>query len=250
MKTILILATIFLGFTSANAQWWGNEKIKGNGKMVTKERSTSEYDEVQLVGSMNVELVGSMNVELVSGREGKLTVEAESNLQEYILTEVQGGKLKISVEEGIDLRPSGNNEIKITVPFEDLEEVSLTGSGDMWNSDKIIASNFSTSLTGSGDMNLNLEVRGLKGSVTGSGDIVLKGTANHFKCKVTGSGDFEAYELRANTVEAVVSGSGDLMVYASEKLTARVSGSGDITYKGNPAKEDFKVSGSGSVSSN
>ncbi|MDT0644398.1 head GIN domain-containing protein [Zunongwangia sp. F363] len=240
-KSILILTAIFLGFTSANAQWWGNEKIKGNGKMITEERSTSDYDEVQLVGSMDVELV--------SGQEGKLKVEAESNLQEYILTEVQGGKLKISIEKGVDLRPSGNNEIKITVPFKDLEEVSVTGSGDLWNSDKITASNFSASLTGSGDLNLNLDVQDLKGSVTGSGDIVVNGNADHFECKVTGSGDFEAFNLKARTVEATVSGSGDLMVYASEKLFARVSGSGDITYKGSPKKEDFKVSGSGSVSS-
>ncbi|WP_373057436.1 head GIN domain-containing protein [Zunongwangia sp. H14] len=241
-NSILILAAILFGFTSVNAQWWGNEKVKGNGKMVTEERSTSNYDEVQLVGSMDVELI--------SGSEGRLKVEAESNLQEYILTEVEGGKLKISVKKGVELRPSGNNEIKITVPFEELEEVSVTGSGDLWNSDKITASEFAAFLTGSGDLNLHLDVQDLKGSITGSGDIVMEGTAGHFECKVTGSGDFEAFNLKANTVEATVSGSGDLMVYASEKLTARVSGSGDITYKGKPAKEDFKVSGSGSVSSN
>ena len=35
----------------------GNEKIKGNGNMVSEERTTSDYDEVQLVGSMDVELI-------------------------------------------------------------------------------------------------------------------------------------------------------------------------------------------------
>ncbi|MDT0685805.1 head GIN domain-containing protein [Autumnicola psychrophila] len=238
---ILVLIALTLSFTSANAQWWGNDKIKGNGKVVTDNRSTPDYDEVQLVGFMNVELV--------AGTEGRLKVEAESNLQEYIITEVSGGILKISVEKGVQIDPSRGNEIKITVPFEDLEGVSLTGSGDIWTRDKIKASNFSSSVTGSGDMNLDLNVENLEGAITGSGDVNFKGTANTFKCKVTGSGDFEAYDLKARFVEATVSGSGDVMVNVSEKLTARVSGSGDISYKGNPEKEDFKTSGSGSVSS-
>jgi hypothetical protein len=240
-KVFLLAATFILSFTSANAQWWGNEKVKGNGKVVTDKRSTSDYDEVQLVGFMTVELL--------AGTEGRLEVEAESNLQEYIITEVSGGKLKVSVEKGVQIAPSGNNEIKITVPFKDLEGVSLTGSGDIRTRDKIKSDSFSASVTGSGDVNLELNVNHLKGTITGSGDINFKGTANNFKCNVTGSGDFEAYGLRAKYVDASVSGSGDVMVNASEKLTARVSGSGDISYKGNPEKEDFKTSGSGSVSS-
>ena len=49
-------------------------------------------------------------------------------------------------------------------------------------------------------------------------------------------------------MEAVVSGSGDIQVTASQSLKARVSGSGDISYRGNPEKQDFKTSGSGDIS--
>ncbi|MDT0691793.1 head GIN domain-containing protein [Salegentibacter sp. F188] len=242
MKNVILLVTVFiLSITSANAQWWGNEKVKGNGKVVTDNRSTSDYDEVQLEGFMSVELI--------AGTEGQIKVEAESNLQEYILTEVSGRKLKISVEKGVQLDPSRNHDIKITVPFKDLEGVSLTGSGDIRTRDRIKTSNFEANLTGSGDLQLELDANNLDGAITGSGDVTFRGTANNFKCRVTGSGDFEAYDLKAKFVEAHISGSGDIMVYASEKLTARVTGSGDISYRGNPEKEDFKTSGSGSVSS-
>ena len=53
----------------------------------------------------------------------------------------------------------------------------------------------------------------------------------------------------AENVEAQVSGSGDIMVNARKSLKATVSGSGDIVYKGNPEKQDFKIHGSGRVSS-
>ncbi|MBP6585664.1 MAG: DUF2807 domain-containing protein, partial [Flavobacterium sp.] len=44
-----------------------------------------------------------------------------------------------------------------------------------------------------------------------------------------------------------VSGSGDIKVNCTEFIEARVAGSGDIEYKGNPKKVDTKVAGSGTI---
>lgn len=237
-KSFLLLAVSIMFITTACAQW-SSERVRGNGDVVTKTRNVGSYD--------GVKLVGSMNVQLVSGSEGKLTIEAESNLQEHILTEVKNGMLKISTEKGYNLSPK--DDILITVPVESISEISVTGSGDIWTKDMLKSSNMKVQVTGSGDLVLDLEVKNLEGMVTGSGDITLKGRSQNFECTVTGSGDFEAYELQAENVEARVSGSGDIMVNASNSLKASVSGSGDIVYKGNPAKQDFKTHGSGSVSS-
>lgn len=240
-KSFLALAIFCVSITSANAQWWSSKKgIKGNGDMVTKSRKTSDYDKVSLVGFMDVALV--------RGTEGNLTIQAESNLQEYITTEVKNGTLKISVEKGVNINPSKNNMIKVTVPFEDLEGAHITGSGDIWTEDKITSREFSLSVTGSGDLILDIEADEIKGHVTGSGDVVLTGRTNELDCGVTGSGDFDAFKLRATVVDAQVSGSGDVMVYAEKELNARVSGSGDIEYKGSPSKQNFKTSGSGDIS--
>lgn len=241
-KLILILVVSLTAVFPAQAQWWGSsETIKGNGEMTSEKRNTGDYDEISLVGSMDVELV--------TGTEGNLTIEAESNLQEYITTEVNGNTLKISVEKGYNLKPSRNNGIKVTVPFKDISSVEVTGSGDLWNTSKITSKKFSTKVTGSGDVKLELDVENLEGAVTGSGDIHLTGKARDFNCKVTGSGDFKAYDLKAENVEATVMGSGDIQLTANSNLKAKVMGSGDIKYKGNPGKQDFKTSGSGSVSS-
>jgi len=239
MKNLFLLLSASLLFISTACAQWGSEKVRGNGNMVTNSRDVGSYEGVQLVGSLNVELI--------SGNEGNIKVQAESNLQEHITTEVKNGKLRISTKEGFNLNPK--DEILIIVPVESIEEVSVTGSGDIWTKDQLKASSMKVQVTGSGDLKLDLEVKDLKGMVTGSGDIELKGKSQNFECTVTGSGDFEAYNLRAENVEARVSGSGDIMVYAGKTLKASVSGSGDIVYKGNPEKQDFKTNGSGSVSS-
>jgi hypothetical protein len=239
-KLLFTLAILTISF-QANAQWWtASKKVNGNGEMTSQTRNVSNYEQVALQGSIDVQLV--------AGKEGKLTVEAESNLMEYIKTEVSGGKLKIYVEDGVNLSPSRNRDIKVTVPFESIHKVSLTGSGDITSSDRIKSRNFEVHVTGSGDINLDIFAENVKGSVTGSGDIILNGTTTNLHCTVTGSGDFQAYELKAENVKAVVSGSGDIEVSPSEELEASVSGSGDITYNGDPKKQDFKTAGSGSVS--
>lgn len=239
--TTLFLALISI--TAAQAQWWqGTKEIDGNGNLTTQTRNVSDYDAVSLTGSMDVILI--------KGQEGNLKIEAEENLQQHIVTEVNGGKLKISVEKGISLNPSRNHEIIITVPFTDLDAVSLTGSGDIRSSDRITAVNFSLSVTGSGNVNLPLQAKSTSASITGSGDIKLSGNTVDFNCKVTGSGDISAFDFKAEHVKATVTGSGDIQVFASESLKASTPGSGDIEYRGNPKKEDFRTMGSGSVSKN
>lgn len=239
-NAIILFCLVLMGTTNMNAQWWGSKKVNGNGNMVSDTRKTSSYDKVALVGSIDVRIV--------EGKEGNLKVDAESNLQEYILTEVKDGTLKISVEKDVSLNPSRNMEITVTVPVEDIEALSVTGSGDVSNSGVLKADDLKISVTGSGDIMLNVAANELSGAITGSGDIKLSGNADEFSCKVTGSGDFMAYNLKAKNVEAGVSGSGDIQVSASQSLKARVSGSGDISYRGNPEKQDFKTSGSGAIS--
>lgn len=239
-KIILSFLVITFASNLSFAQWWGQKKIRGNGDQITQNRKLDTYDEIALVGSLDVYLV--------AGSEGNIRIEAESNLMDYIITEVKGNKLKISVEKGYELIESRGKGILIHVPVEDISDISLTGSGNIEGKTFMTANNLKLELTGSGDIELHLEANQIRGGITGSGDIALRGSAEKLDCKVTGSGDFDASKLTAKRVLATVSGSGDIAVNATQGLKAQVRGSGDITYKGNPDKQDFKTAGSGSIS--
>ena len=238
-KSILLIAAL-LFVSVSHAQWWGGKKIKGNGNMTTETRSTGDYD--------GIKCAGSMDYILVAGTEGKIKLEGESNLLEHIITEIKGGNLIVKIENGVNLSPSWNKTIKITIPFKDISNVSLAGSGDLWNEDKITATNFDVSLAGSGDVILNLDASSVEGSLAGSGDITLKGNTNNLSVKLSGSGDIHAFDLQSNHTTASIAGSGNIEIVSKQSLKARVTGSGDIEYKGKPSKEDTKVTGSGSIS--
>lgn len=241
MKKTITLTVMFLMLVYiTNAQSWGNKKIKGNGKVVTETRTTGEYD--------GIKCAGSMDFILVAGEEGKITLEGDSNLLEYIITKVKDDLLVIKTKKGINMSYK-NNTIKITIPFKDISKVSLAGSGDLYNKDILKANKLSVSLAGSGDVKLDVKTDFVKGAIAGSGDLTLKGSTNELEAKVAGSGDFHGFGLQANNTEVSVAGSGDAEVVSNKTLKARVAGSGDIVYKGNPEK-DAKVSGSGSISKN
>lgn len=237
MKQIITICLVALTAIQVQAQWWG-KGVKGNGNVTTITRSVGTYDEVN-VG-------GSFDVELVAGTEGTITIQGESNLLEYIVTEVKGNALKIKVKNNKNIRST--KKIMITVPFQDISEVTLAGSGDVWNKDIIKATNFKTAVAGSGDLTLKVEASSIDASLAGSGDLTLKGNSRDIEASVAGSGEIHARELKADNAQVSVAGSGDVSISCSKSLRARVSGSGDIDYYGNPDKQDTKVSGSGKIS--
>lgn len=238
MKKIITL-TLALTLTFAtNAQW--GKRVKGNGNITTDTRNVGDYEAISLSGFFDVELV--------DGKEGKVTIKGDENIIGHIKTEVKNGKLVIKAEKGMNLSPSRNNKLLITVPVEHINEATLSGSGDIIGKTTLVSNSFETSISGSGDINLKVEAKELKASMSGSGDIKLSGTATDFTIRVSGSGDISAYDLQANYVKALVSGSADIKVTATETINARVSGSGDIRYRGNPKKIESKTSGSGGIS--
>ncbi|MFC5045354.1 head GIN domain-containing protein [Aquimarina hainanensis] len=239
--TTIITLTLLTVFTSANAQFFGNKKVKGNRDITTTHRTTGSYDKISARGNIDVLLI--------EGKEGDITIKAESNFMEYIVTETRENTLVIKVKNGVSLRPSRNKNIEVTVPYRDITAVSVSGSGKVEGESAIKSDTFKTKVSGSGDVILSINANVVEAAVSGSGDISLTGTTTIFKAKVSGSGDVEADSLKAKEVYAAVSGSGDISANATNLINGKVMGSGDITYSGSPQKRDTKVSGSGSIRS-
>ena len=238
VKFTLAITLILFGISESNAQW--NKKVVGNGDITTKKITTESYDKIKAVGSMDVHLE--------RGKEGNISVKTDSNIQEYVIVEVKDNTLVLRTKKNVNLKTKKG--IHITVPFEAISGVSLVGSGDVDTKDTIKNDAIDVALTGSGDINLAIVSKSLDAKITGSGDMVLTGSATNLEVKVSGSGDFKGNSLKAENTQAYVSGSGDAEVTASKRIKARVNGSGDIEYSGNPENSDTKVMGSGSISSN
>jgi hypothetical protein len=234
-KKIILTALILTVTIAVNAQ--KNERIKGNGKVVTVNRTTSNFD--------GVAVGGSFDVILVKGKEGKITIEGEENVIPYIETEMEGDLLKIRFKKNTNINTT--KKLTVTVYFENIEKVSLAGSGNLTCNETIKSKDFAVALGGSGNITLKVDAKEINSNIAGSGNIELTGTSNEITCSIAGSGSLKSYDLSTDILNTNIAGSGSVKITVKNKIDAKIVGSGSVYYKGNPADIDTKSVGSGSV---
>ncbi len=67
------------------------------------------------------------------------------------------------------------------------------------------------------------------------------------KATLTGSGKVLAANLETDKCDIRISGSGDVEINVKSELEANISGSGSVSYKGNPNHVNSHASGSGHI---
>lgn len=222
--------------------------------------------ETRTVSSFNKISFGiAADLYLTQGNTQKLELEGNKDDLDKIETEVVGGQLKIHIKDYHWFNWNmGTVSVYITAP--EINEVSLGGSGKITGTNTIKSTDMRVSVSGSGKLqmdlncdNLKLDVSGsgrmdlsvntgdIDEDISGSGSINLKGNAANADLEISGSGKLEAADLQVKAYTIHISGSGRGNISVSDAITANISGSGSILYKGNPDKVISKVSGSGKV---
>ncbi len=200
-------------------------------------RNVGDFDEVV----MRI----SGRVYIKQGNKNEVILEGEEDYLERVETDVRGDKLSIGMRgRNWSFRRSPRLNIYITV--KELRGVSVTGSGNVIGQTVFEADDINLSISGSGDIELDLDVKNVESRISGSGNIELKGSAEFAKLGMSGSGKYLAEELKVDDYRVSISGSGKSSINAQEKLDVRISGSGSVYYRGRPSVNS-SVAGSGKV---
>ena len=256
---------------------FGNENTKGSGVVKEETRAVANFSKLVLALPATVTLT--------QGGTESLTISADDNILPLLTTRVDGDELIVEGDRSRGFFTK--NEIKIRLNVKNLSGVNIRGSGDVigdqikgdkleiaiagsgdvkfasvrvdhfkigiaGSGDVVIGTLDSkvvdTTIRGSGDIRLpSVQASQVTISVNGSGDVFAAGNTDKVDIEIRGSGDVRTKKLIAREASVKVVASGDADVYAKEKLTASVSGSGDIRYAGSPANVSRSVKGSGSI---
>lgn len=196
-----------------------------------------------------ISISGSYNYYIKQGSSNAVRVEAPAKLLPYIVTEVKSGVLNVSTKNHTNWSNLFNNEkIAVYITAKDINSIQFSGSGDVYFKEGINSTDMQISMRGSGDLTGKITATSVECSLTGSGDLRLSGRAENAKVKLFGSGDLSARELQTVNTYVELVGSGDASVNATGSLNAKLSGSGDINYSGNPKSISKSKSGSGGIS--
>jgi hypothetical protein len=204
-----------------------------------------------LSGFNAIEVGGPYDVTLTQGTTESVKVEAPEDVISHITTEVVDGVLKIYNKHNDSFHWNDlfghHRKILVYVSVKDIHSIGVSGSGDVAFKGGLHADKMTLRVSGSGDVNGVLEVKSLETSISGSGDVKLSGHAQTSAVRVSGSGDYSAHGLITSDTAVHVSGSGDATIYASNRVDASVSGSGDVRYSGSPKNVSKSKSGSGDI---
>ena len=235
MKKIPVI--LLIAIVGLNSCIFDGPRVKGNGHVTTENKQLGEVT--------GVELHAFCDVYLIEGSAAGVKIEGEDNIISHIMMHVENGVLNIETEDDIWL--SSHKPVKIFVTAPVFNHIESTGSGDIISQTKINNSDkLKIGLSGSGDLQLDVDAPEINASASGSGDIKLTGETRKFNCDISGSGDIKALDLKTEESDLGISGSGNINVFTSVKLDANISGSGDVRYKGD-AQVNSNISGSGRV---
>jgi hypothetical protein len=209
--------------------------IRGNGIPDSEARLVN--------GFSSVASEGNFTVHITSGTQHKLIIEAESNLMEYIETEVNGGHLRIHTRGFTNLRNRLPIEVYVTTP--ELKGIVQSGSGSI-TTGYFEAETFNCVVSGSGSIETSVAANVVDAVMSGSGRLHISGSASNGNLIVSGSGKLNAEDLLVQDCDAKITGSGDIWTNVSHYLKAVVTGSGYVFYSGRPQVETV-VSGSGGI---
>jgi hypothetical protein len=252
-KTVrAIFAAVMLGvalsFASAGI-------VMGNGKVDSEIRSVKSFKSVSVEGS------GTLRVHKGGQR---VQVTCDSNILPYVTTVVHGDELKIKFKPFTAVLKATKLEYEVTMP--ELTGLRLAGSGDAYI-DRFQGERFSSEISGSGGVKLDLDYKSVRLTCSGSGgfdaavkaerldlrcsgsvDAFVNGSADKAEVIISGSGTLGAKDFAVKDARVILSGSGQVEIKVAESLDATVSGSGGIKYWGRPAINQ-RVSGSGRIAS-
>lgn len=229
---ILFVATIF---TSCGVDMFN--RVNGNRNVVTQDRKTSD-------NFTGIKVSTGIDLYITQGSKNKISVEADENLHDIIITEVEDGVLKVYSEKSI----WNAKARKVHVTIKNLNLLKATSGSDVYTKDVIKTDEISITATSGADIRISVNAVSVETSSTSGSDIKISGiTTNHASSATSGS-SIDAYNLESENTLAKATSGADINIHASEKLEASANSGGDIDYKGNPKKLTKKSSSGGSIS--
>lgn len=209
----------------------------GNSKQT---RTVSEFHGISISNGIDLYLT-QKNIQ-------EVRVEADEEDMENLVTEVEGGILKIYMKEKSWLQLNWTHTSrKVYVSFKTLDKLEASAGSDVASQSVLNLDKFDVDASSGSDIKLDLNASEVNAGSSSGSDIVLKGKAISLQVDASSGGDINATNFQTKKCTASVSSGSHIEVYVTEQLDANASSGGDIEYSGNPAQKEIHKSSGGGI---
>jgi hypothetical protein len=209
---------------------------KGNGHVTTEERhSHTPFSQI--------EASHGLQVNLTPAKQTKVTVVADENLQDLILTDIKDGVLYLYCKSKI-----GNAASKtVNVSFNVLTQIETKSGARVKASHPITAKQFIVKASSGSHTQLNIDSETLYSHAANGSMLHLRGSARNFTANASSGSALNAKNLHTAYAEVSASSGANLKVTTTETLLAKATSGANITYAGEPKTTSVEKSSGGHV---
>lgn len=159
----------------------------------------------------------------------KIEYDTKGSYTTKFKAEVKNKVLRIT--EKYDSRRTARTQV--TVYYNDLQSVSVTAAAATFEG-TLSATLFDLSLGDRASLTASLDIKDLRMELSGHSSATLSGSVRYLALMLS-TGSLIAEQLETMSAQVNVTGSGSADLWITDRLDAKTSTGGKITYRGNPA---------------
>ena len=206
-------------------------------------RQVSEFDGVSVSGAIELYISQGSQTVAVSAAE----TEKVNDIETYVENRILYIRFKSKKSWWSDQWNTTGRNYRAYVSAPMIKSLESAGSGNIKIEGMLKTPELEIEISGSGNISGKIETENLDVTQSGSSNIRLNGIATKAEFECSGSGNVISSDLVIDICAVEMSGSGNAELQVTKELSAEISGSGNIRYKGDANVVNSSVAGSGKI---
>jgi hypothetical protein len=227
---IVVMIVSIIGFRSMIYSSF----IEGDGNILEQQREIASFDRVSVRGKLQVYYSQTENP--------SLQLSADSNLHEFISTEVSGNELIIKMNKPLRSR----NEMRIEVSSNNLRNVEASAGAGFTTQNNLQAHELRLTGNAGAKMDVAGNFEAIYTTQNAGSSIRLAGTTRYLEISSNAGGSVNAMDMEAEFAKADANAGGSARINAKE-IEASANAGGSIYYSGNPHFRNMSTSAGGNI---
>jgi len=239
MKKIPILLALFavalVAYSMSN--WGGSKRVVATKNFTLETKTVSDFTKIDVNGTFQVDVTYS--------KEESVTVEAPSNLHQYIELDVESGTLIIQFAKKTSI--SSHGAIMIHIKTAKLNDFTQSGASSIALNNSLNDDLFTIESSGAASFKGEVDVDKASIELSGAANVDLFGTATTADIELSGASHLNDYDFNVANLSVDLSGASSATITSRKTINGDLSGASSLNYKGDPNIKDLSTSGASSA---
>jgi len=266
-NTVLMMLDGKISMDDVNKMVSEAQNAASKSSAASEKSAAASATQVRNVGKFTgISASSGVKVNFTQGNNQSVTVDADADLQQYVVTEVKNGILHIGIDNRNN-RKLNFKKLLVTVEAPRLSSVGVSSgafmtvntvredsfeaevsSGANLNADVIARKSGVLKLTSGASARLGIDTENFTFSGTSGSSATVTGKANTANFDLTSAASCNAQDLITSSAAVTASSGSSLKVHTTGSLRGEAGSGASVRYKGAPkAVSDIKTSSGGSI---